>query len=85
MYAGKAGQSLVLRTMPAVTPSRRVGIPGAIVEEWSHCVSNITVSSRERQANRLYDRSLNGCWQSSGRQGLVSCLLLSLATPSSSG
>ena len=76
MYAGLSGSSTVLRTMPmsAASGSRphSAGQPGALVDDWNKCVKHLTVSSRERQASRLYDRSLAGCWQSSGRQGHVS-------------
>lgn len=74
VYAGLSGQySTVPRTMPAGTGKRHVaGPPGTLIDEWDKCIKNLTVSSRERQANRLYDRSLAGCWQSSGQQGNVS-------------
>ena len=76
VYAGLSGSSTVLRTMPmsAASGSRphSAGQPGALVDDWNKCVKHLTVSSRERQASRLYDRSLAGCWQSSGRQGHVS-------------
>ena len=72
-YAGLSGYSTVLRTMPASTGRRNgAGAPGTLVDNWNKCVKNLTVSSRERQASRLYDKSLAGCWQSSGRQGNVS-------------
>lgn len=44
---------------------------GSIVNEWDQIVRNITVSSNESQAHRLYDNIEATYWQSSGPQGKV--------------
>ncbi|ESO89418.1 hypothetical protein LOTGIDRAFT_218809 [Lottia gigantea] len=43
-------------------------LQGYLVDNWRMCVKNITVSSRENQAERLID-SNTGYWQSIGSQG----------------
>ncbi|XP_033632375.1 E3 ubiquitin-protein ligase HERC2-like [Asterias rubens] len=49
---------------------RRTGpVAGALIEEWSRCVRNIEVSSKEGHISRLVDGNQSTCWQSSGSQG----------------
>ncbi|KAF6037593.1 HERC2 [Bugula neritina] len=69
VYAGLSGCTNVVSTMPPPPRRNTAGPPGTVVSDWNKCVKNLSVSSRERQAARLYDKSLDGCWQSSGRQG----------------
>lgn len=42
-----------------------------LIDQWDHCVRQITVSSREDIAHRLIDGT-NSFWQSAGIQGKVS-------------
>ena len=76
VYAGRSGRSVAPDIADPSIPGRvrAAGLPGSLVTDWYKCVRNVTVSSRERHAQRLYDRSLPGCWQSSGSQGGVSSL-----------
>ncbi|XP_033111225.1 E3 ubiquitin-protein ligase HERC2-like [Anneissia japonica] len=48
---------------------RRSSTVGTLIEEWSKCVKNITVSSKEGQLSRLVDGNQATYWQSSGSQG----------------
>ncbi|PIK54292.1 putative E3 ubiquitin-protein ligase HERC2 [Apostichopus japonicus] len=42
---------------------------GALIDDWSRCVRNLTVSSKEGNASRLIDGDSLTCWQSQGSQG----------------
>ncbi|XP_038055580.1 E3 ubiquitin-protein ligase HERC2-like [Patiria miniata] len=49
---------------------RRVGpVAGSLIEDWSRCVKNSEVSSKEGHIARLVDGNPNTFWQSSGSQG----------------
>ena len=50
---------------------RKNTLAGAFIEDWSRCVRNMTVSSKEGQMARLIDNNPNTYWQSSGSQGKV--------------
>ncbi len=50
---------------------RKTNLAGAFIEDWSRCVRNMTVSSKEGQMARLIDNNPNTSWQSSGSQGKV--------------
>ena len=50
---------------------------GSIVNEWDQIVRNLTVSSNESQAYRLYDNIEATYWQSSGPQGKVINIIIS--------
>ncbi|RWS12697.1 E3 ubiquitin-protein ligase HERC2-like protein [Dinothrombium tinctorium] len=40
-----------------------------LIEDWNHCVRNLTVSSRENTAYKLIDKNPASSWQSSGSLG----------------
>lgn len=44
---------------------------GALIDDWSRCVRNLTVSSKEGNASRLIDGDSSTFWQSQGSQGKV--------------
>ncbi|XP_064481734.1 E3 ubiquitin-protein ligase HERC2-like isoform X2 [Ornithodoros turicata] len=44
------------------------GLGGTLIEDWSHCVKNLTVSSHEDIAHRLIDGT-HSSWQSCGSPG----------------
>ncbi|KAJ8028688.1 E3 ubiquitin-protein ligase HERC2 [Holothuria leucospilota] len=42
---------------------------GSVIDDWSRCVRNLTVSSKEGNASRLIDGDTQTWWQSQGSQG----------------
>ena len=62
VFAGRPG-----KPRKSLVPTTAVD---SCVRDWNTCVKNLTVSSREGQAQKLVDGS-SGFWQSSGSQGKV--------------
>ncbi|CAH1268469.1 HERC2 [Branchiostoma lanceolatum] len=62
------GASPVPAGRPGKYHKKGTNLTGTLVDEWSRCVRNLTVSSRENQASRLID-GRGSYWQSSGSQG----------------
>ena len=69
VFAGRPGRARKrdFSALPA-SGGGTSGSGGGLVEEWSSCVKNLTVSSRESWAYRLVEAS-SSYWQSCGQQG----------------
>ncbi|XP_063970630.1 E3 ubiquitin-protein ligase HERC2-like [Lytechinus pictus] len=69
MRISEPGVSPVNVGRPGRSCSKKAPPAGSLIEEWSRCVKNLTVSSKEGQMSRLIDGNPNTYWQSSGSQG----------------
>ncbi|XP_071496413.1 E3 ubiquitin-protein ligase HERC2-like [Diadema antillarum] len=69
MRISEPGASPVNVGRPGRSRSKRAPPAGSLIEEWSRCVKNLNVSSKEGQMSRLIDGNPNTYWQSSGSQG----------------
>lgn len=66
MYGGYPGAQSQKRRSSDIEGCHVSG--GSLIEEWSHCVKNLTVSSNESTVHRLIDGT-HSAWQSSGSPG----------------